>query len=364
MALPSLVNTYSLSPGPASTSAETAGMVPTPAKKLYVDMASISAAGIAEIDANTNTYTAPPGINVNGVGGICFDGTNVFTGQSDGGIPQTMDFTEWNATTLLPTASTPISASTGNGKSSGDCVSWAGSIWQLANTSGVGPVAQLVSIAGGSEPMVPATAPPGFNGYNVSRMIVAGGHLYYFQMISTVAGGPVTSLVVDGVSFIATSLPSANSGLYPAVDGIAFDGVDLWVTLPTQNAIAKVSTAGAVLSIVTTNVPQGPTAIAVDFMGNIWVGNSNPFGAAIPISLVVFDSTATMLTSFSYPMTNNGIANIVADSFSSSIWVAYSRGVFGFAVDQYQFLAPAATGKWHGTFVGFGGSGQAIGGNN
>jgi hypothetical protein len=353
--LPSLVNTYLVAPPPATTSAQTAGMVPLASKKLYLGVA------LAEIDAVTNTYTPAPSPQL--PGGICFDGADIWTGeQSLAGPPFEMEFTQWNAGTLLPVTTIGLASTSGNGRTSGDCVPWGGKIWQLANTNGTGPVAQLIAQDLTTFPRNPAVAPPGFNAYDVSRMIVAGGHLYYFQMIGTVLGGQIISLVVDATTYIPTALPSVLSTNLPAVDGIAFDGTDIWATLPSQNMIARVSIGGAVLATYTVNVPSSPTAIAVDFQGTVWVGNSNPGAAAIPINVVLFDLTGTMLFSFPYGVSSVGIKNIVSDAFSKSIWVSY-RGAQN-DVDQYQYPAAGAGGRFHGTFVGFVTAGQFGGGTH
>jgi hypothetical protein len=356
MALPVLVNSLALLPSSSVVSARTAGMVPLPTDLLYIYLGFAAANGLATANA-TGSYTAPVSSGFL-VGGICFDGANVWTADNDGisppfGISQT--FTQWNDSTRLPITTITLAATTGNGSTSGDCVAWNGKVWQLANTTGTGPP-QLIANDLSTIPLLPFAAV-----MDDSRLLVAGGHLYYFET-ELVLGSPVIYLIVDGITKIATTLPATN--LPVAINGVAgtaWDGTNIWVALPTSNQIAKVQTDGTVLALYSAGVPPSPWAIAVDFTGLVWLGNFENGGGTVAAALALFDLTGALQTTFAYG-TIAGIGNIVSDSFTDSIWVVWHPPGTVEQLDQYQFPAGPAAGKFVGTFVGILTAGNIAGG--
>lgn len=356
MALPVLVNSLFLFPPGVVVSLLTAGMVPTPAGLLFINVGLTSENGIATADAFGN-YTAPNSTGFN-PGGICFDGANVWTAVNDAISPpfgNSQTFTQWDDATLLPITTITLAATTGNGTTSGDCVVWNGKVWQLANTDGTGPP-QLIANDLSTIPRLPVAAVT-----DVSRLLVAGGHLYYFQT-EVLAGIATIYLIIDGVTKIATTLPASTDPVpINGVAGTAWDGSEIWVTLPTQNEFGTVKIDGTVDTIYSFII-DSPTTIAVDFAGNIWVGNSSNSLPAIPIDLVVFNQNVGIVASFGYGVTNLGITNIVSDSFTHSIWVAYFTGGATRQLDQYQYPAAGTSGKFVGTFVGILTPGNIAGG--
>jgi hypothetical protein len=362
MSLPVLVNSLFLFPSGGTPSGRTAGLVPVPVPPnlLYIDLGNNNPSGLATADA-FGGYT-PPVASGFLVGGICYDGSNVWTGQMDNGInppfTEQSQFTQWDDATLMPLASVDIPSTLGNGSVPCDVVVWNFKVWMLANTTGTGP-AQLVANDLTTIPMLPFAAVSDF-----SRLLSANGHLYYFDTEYVGSVGTIF-LIVDGATKIATSLPVPSppaSVPINGVAGVAWDGTNMWVTIPTSSAIAKVAPDGTVLNIYTANVPEACRAIAVDFNHNVWVGNATSTGPALPIVLALFDLNGNFLTSFGYGFDTAGIFNIVSDSNTGSVWVSYFNGSPTRQLDQYQFPAPANGGAWEGTHVGFWGSGHVGGG--
>lgn len=329
MPLPVLVNTIPLSPDGAFPSAQGAGMVPIPSNLLAVDMGDVNPSGIGLADTSGG-FTSPNSTGFSN-GGICFDGTNAWTGQMSGS-PAFSQFTKWDDSTLLPITSVDIASSAGNGNVPCDVALWNGKVWMLANTTGVNPP-QLVANDLSTTPLRPSAPINDF-----SHLLSANGHLYYFDTENSTT----IFLVVDGVTIIPTSLPvSGSPDPYLGVAGTAWDGTHIWVTIPSANQIAKLLPDGTIVAQYTVNVPVSCNAVAIDFNGNVWVGNRSNGAGALSIELAVFDLNGNLQTSFSYGFNQPGIGNIVSDSNTQSVWVTYYTGVVPptHQIDQYQYPA-------------------------
>ena len=108
----------------------------------------------------------------------------------------------------------------------------------------------------------------------------------------------------------------ANSGAaMPWGIAIAPSGV-LWVTNSNSNQVAELNSGGTVLN--TTTVGTGPTGIAIDSNGDIWVADT--MGGP---SLTELNSSGTVISTF----TIQGAPLGIAIDASGNLWIANSSGV-------------------------------------